>query len=249
MKKTTRNLQLIEIDVSAISMNPDQPRKVYSDQDIESLSQSILKVGLLEPVKVIKTAAGYQLVYGHRRLLATIKTGSDTILAIVQPGGGDQLEPAIIENTQRENLNPLDEAEAFKLLCSKNEYSQKDLSGIVNKSVSLISEIIKLNVIPADVKDSCRLRGHLKIRFLKALSQFGDDNCIRDAYQYYLEQGKFPSRKKRQYGENDKRKVFLHKLTEIISDYRDLGLDAENDGQFQKQVREQIEIFNGLLQS
>ena len=247
MKKTACNLQLIEINVSAISMNPDQPRKVHSDQDIESLSQSILKVGLLEPVKVIKTAAGYQLVYGHRRLLATIKSGSDTILAIVQPGGGDQFEQAVIENTQRENLNPFDEAEAFKLLCSKNEYSQKDLSSIVNKSVSLLSEIIKLNVIPADVKESCRRRGHLKIRFLKELSQFGDDNCIRDAYQYYLEHGKLPSRKKRQYGENDKRKIILDKLIEIINEYRDLDIDAGKDESFQRQVREQIDLFNSLL--
>lgn len=247
MKKATRNLQLIEIDVSAISMNPDQPRKVYSDQDIESLSQSILKVGLLEPVKVIKTAIGYQLVYGHRRLLATIKAGHDTILAIVQPGGGDKLEPAIIENTQREDLNPLDAAEAFKLLCSKNKYSLSDLSSIVNKSVSLLSEIIKLHVIPADVKDSCRRRGHLKIRFLKELSQFGDDDSIRDAYKYYLEHGKLPSRKKRQYGENDKRKVFLDKLTEIISEYRGLDLESATDEQFQRQVKEQIELFNSLL--
>lgn len=241
------NLQLVEIDVSAISMSPNHPRKVYSDADIESLSQSIMQHGLLQPVCVIKKSSGFELLFGYRRLLAVKKAGLTSILAIIQSESCDQLVPAVIENTQREALNPLDEAEALQALCSKHKYSLKDLSHLVNKSVSLLSEIRKLNVIPADVKDTCRRMGHLKLRFLKELSKFGKDDGIRDAYQYFLEHGKLPTRRTRKYGKDDKRKVFLDKLTEIISEYRDLDLNAGKDEQFQRQVREQIDLFNSLL--
>jgi ParB family transcriptional regulator, chromosome partitioning protein len=241
------NIVLSELDVNLITMNPLQPRKTYCDLDIISLSQSILQNGQLEPVRVVKKSdAAYELIYGHRRLLALKHAQLPTILAIVQPSEGDEnLEPAIVENTQREGLNPLDEAEAFAALCKIHQYSLKDLSSRVGKSVSTLSETLKMNQIPEDVKVPCRHYGDLSFRFLKSLSKFGDPDSIRDAYQYYLQHGKLPTRKARQYGNNDKRSVFLAKLSSIIVEYREL--DEDKDPQFQKQVREQIELLNSLI--
>jgi ParB/RepB/Spo0J family partition protein len=241
------NLQLVDLDINSIVPNPCQPRKIYHDADIASLSLSIIQNGLLEPIRVIKKGKGYELLYGHRRLLAAKNIGMDKILAIIQPEVCEKLEKAVVENTQRKDLSPLDEAEAFQSLCIVNGHNLKQLSQKVDKSVSLLSETLKMNKIPADVKDECRRHGHLSFRFLKELSKYGDADGIRDAYKYYTEFDKLPCRSVRKYGKHDRRIDFMDKLIELISDYRNLNLDAEKDEQFMKQIKEQIDLFNSML--
>ncbi len=89
------------------------------------------------------------------------QVGMDRILAIIQPNVEKTLEPAVIENTQRKDLNPLDEAEAFQSMIFSEGYSLKELSQKVDRSVSLLSETLQMNKIPFDVRDECRHYGHL----------------------------------------------------------------------------------------
>lgn len=243
----SENIKLINIDINSISMSEVQPRKIYDNEDLESLSNSIMQNGLLEPIRVVKKGEGYELLYGHRRLLAAKKAGIASIAAIVQPDPEDKLQLAIIENTQRQDLTPLDEAEAYQVLCSTRKYSLRELSQIVNKSRSLLSETLKMNAIPEDVKCSCRQRGHLAFRFLKQLSMYGDEEGIRQAYDYYLQFGKFPPRRTRHYGSNDKRTDLLEKLTILISKFNELDLDADKDREFLRQIRERVEVLSGML--
>lgn len=242
-----KNLQTDFLDINTITPNPYQPRKVYNDADIASLSVSIKKHGLLQPVMVTTRDNGFELVYGHRRLLAAKMAGMDKILAVIKPAGGDLLEPAVVENTQRQDLSPLDEAAAFQSLSIERNYSLKELSTVTGKSVSSLSEILKLNIIPADVQDKCRHNDHLTLRFLIDLSKFGDEIAIRNAYQYYLEFGKLPKRTHRVYGNKNKLKSFLDKLSHVINEFNELDIDGQADEHFLQQVKDQLELFNKLL--
>jgi len=243
----TSKMQVLYLDVDIITTNPCQLRKFYNEADLASLSASVKKHGVLEPVRVVKRDEGYELVFGHRRLLAARMAGIEKILAALQLSDDDQLELAVVENTQRQDLSPLDEAAAFQLLSGEKNYTLKDLSAVTGKSMSSLSETKKLNFIPLDVQDLCRQNDHQKLRFLIELSKFGDEIAIRNAYRYFLEFGKLPKRTSRAYGRKDKLKSFLDKLSHMISEFNELDFDAEKDKEFLEKIREQIESFNGLL--
>ncbi|MDR0678177.1 MAG: ParB/RepB/Spo0J family partition protein, partial [Holosporaceae bacterium] len=105
--------EIIEIDVNAIVPNPFQPRQIFDETNLNSLAESIKRKGVLQPILVIKlNDANYQLVAGERRLRASKIAGLKEIPAIItELSREDQLEVSILENIQRENLNPLEEAE------------------------------------------------------------------------------------------------------------------------------------------
>jgi len=247
MADNNSKMQVLYLDVAIITTNPCQLRKFYNEADLASLSASVKKHGVLEPVRVVKRDVGYELMIGHRRLLAARMAGIEKILAVIQPSGDDQLELAVVENTQRQNLSPLDEAAAFQLLSGEKNYTLQDLSVVTGKSVSSLSETKKLNVIPSDVQDLCRKNDHQKLRFLIELSKFGDEISIRNAYQYYLEFGKLPKRTPRVYGSRDKQKSFLEKLSYVINEFGELDIDTEKDMQFLQQIKEQLDQFNKML--
>lgn len=247
MTEKLKKLQLLYLDVDAITPNPDQPRKSYNETDLASLCESIKKHGLLEPIRVVKQDIGFELVFGHRRLLAVRMAGIKKILAVIQPAGDDQLELAVVENTQRQELSALDEAAAFHLLSGEKNYTLKDLSVVTGKSVSILSEIKKLNVIPSDVQDLCRKNDHQKLRFLIELSKFCEEIAIRNAYQFFIEHGKLPKRIKRVYRSRDKQKSFLEKLSYVINEFSELDIDTDKDMQFLQQIKEQLDQFNKLL--
>lgn len=227
-----QNINVKWIDINSIVPNPHQPRQVYTEADIISLSRSIELHGMLQPICVIESGDDYELVFGQRRLLAAKMAGMDYVLATIQTASEGTFEKAVIENTHRRDLNPLDEAAAFQALTNEHNYSQKELSDKTGKSVSILSETLKLNIIPVDVQKECRCHDHLSFRFLKALSKYGDDDQIRDAYQFYLEFGKLPNRKPRTYGNKDKVTPYLDKLSEVITEFNELSIDIKRDELF-----------------
>ena len=135
----------IEIAISRIRPNPRQPRQRIGQAELETLAASITVHGVLQPILVIETIDGYQLVAGERRLRASELAGRDRIPAIVrQLADRDQLELALVENLQREDLGPLEEAHAFRSLIDEFGLSQEDIAGRVGRARSTIANTLRL---------------------------------------------------------------------------------------------------------
>jgi ParB family transcriptional regulator, chromosome partitioning protein len=146
--------RLVELDVAAIKPNPAQPRQVVGEPALAELAESIERHGLLQPIVVKPEGQGYVLVAGQRRLLAHRRLGRERIPALLTSGRPDEL--ALIENLQREDLAPLDEAEALAALKNRYGYSQDELARVLAKAKSTISELLSLNDLPAEVKAKVR---------------------------------------------------------------------------------------------
>jgi ParB family chromosome partitioning protein len=147
--------KIVEIDLDRIDAHPDQPRKAIDAETLAELAASIERHGLLQPIVV--QAGGddrYVLVAGQRRLLAHRELGRSRIAALLSSGDRDEL--ALIENLQRENLAPLDEAEALAALKQRHGYSQDELAKALAKAKSTISELLSLNQLAAPLKADIR---------------------------------------------------------------------------------------------
>lgn len=145
--------QVKEIPISEIRPNPYQPRKEFEPAAIEELAQSITEHGIVQPLIVRKSIKGYDLVAGERRLRAAKSIGLKNVPVIVKSYSDQQLmEIALIENLQRENLNPLEEAEAYGKLISHHEYTQEQLAKKVGKSRPHVANMLRLLQLPEKIR-------------------------------------------------------------------------------------------------
>lgn len=134
-----------DIEVASIKANPNQPRTDFDEEALNALQESIKEYGVIQPVIVRKTAAGYELIAGERRLRASKLAGKKTIPAIVKEYNDAQMtEIALIENIQRENLNPVEEANAYHHLLTDYGLTQDMLSKKVGRSRSHIANFLRL---------------------------------------------------------------------------------------------------------
>lgn len=144
--------QVKEVPISEIRPNPYQPRKEFEPAAIEELAQSITEHGIVQPLIVRKSIKGYDLVAGERRLRAAKSIGLKNVPVIVKSYSDQQLmEIALIENLQRENLNPLEEAEAYGKLISHHEYTQEQLAKKVGKSRPHVANMLRLLQLPEKI--------------------------------------------------------------------------------------------------
>ncbi|MCZ6649471.1 MAG: ParB/RepB/Spo0J family partition protein [Acidobacteria bacterium] len=158
---------VLSLDLGLIQPNPDQPRKQFDETALEELASSIRNHGVLQPVIVTRDGSRYRLVIGERRWRAASRAGIAKIPAIVREvGERDRLEMALIENLQRRDLNPLEEARAYRLLLDEFDLAHDELAKRVGKSRSHVSNLLRLlnlddNVLAAVA--SCRLSmGHAR---------------------------------------------------------------------------------------
>jgi ParB family transcriptional regulator, chromosome partitioning protein len=136
---------LLEIPVQGVSPNPKQPRTYFDEETIDSLAASIREVGILQPIVVRTVPGGYELIAGERRLRAARKAGLATIPAVVRDSGdADTLREAIIENIHREDLGPIELAEAFRALLDDLGLTQEILAERLGVSRSHIANTIRL---------------------------------------------------------------------------------------------------------
>lgn len=145
------------IPLVQISPNPDQPRKTFSETELNDLAESIKEKGVLVPI-ILRSVQNkpylYEIVAGERRYRAAQRAGLSEIPALVKTlSDKNAMEIALIENVQRENLNPIEEAEGFKNLMEKCQYSLEDVSRLIGKSVSYIRNLMRINSLPESVKE------------------------------------------------------------------------------------------------
>ncbi len=145
----------VEIPLSRIARNPYQPRRGLEQEALERLAESIAEHGVLQPILVTETLDGYQLIAGERRVRASQMAGLDRIPALVrQITDRDQLELALVENIQRADLNPLEEASAYRQLVDEFGYSQEQLASRVGRARSTVANSLRLLDLDAAVQDA-----------------------------------------------------------------------------------------------
>jgi len=160
---------LLQIRVDQVEANPNQPRKAFDSNALEELAASIRSSGLIQPVVVRRQGLGYQLIAGERRWRAARQAGLSQIPAIVREvTDAESLELALVENLLREDLNPMEEGEAYDKLLSQFGWTQEELAQRVGKDRSSISNALRLMRLPLPVQDDLR-SGRLTMGHARAL--------------------------------------------------------------------------------
>ena len=152
---STQNLRDLAID--EVVPNPDQPRKTFDDDELDELADSIRQNGIIQPIIVREKDGAYQIVAGERRYQAARRAGLDRVPVVVREvADGELLQIALIENLQRSDLNPLEEAQGYRDLIAQHSFTQEDLGKVLSKSRSAISNAMRLLDLPEDVQDLVR---------------------------------------------------------------------------------------------
>ena len=168
----------IEINVNEIHSNPYQPRKTFSDESLSELASSIKEYGVVEPIIVKKDVKGYIIVAGERRTKAAKMAGLKTIPAIVKDfTDQEMMEIALLENIQREDLNPIDTAESIDNIIKKHNITQEDFSKKFGKSRSYVTNLLGLLRLPKEVQDKVK-KGTLSMSHARSLSKLDDSDQI-----------------------------------------------------------------------
>lgn len=176
------------LPTTSLQPNPFQPREKIKSDEIQDLIISIKSHGILEPIVVAHTPAGYQIIAGERRWRAARELGLAEVPVVVRettPRG--MLEMAIIENIQRVDLNPLERAQGFYKLFSEFRYTQSELSEKLGKSVSYVSNTIKLLDLPDAVKDGL-ISGSISEGHARAIVSLENEKDQIDVYKRVLKQ-------------------------------------------------------------
>ena len=176
--ETVTNEEVIEIQLEELRPNPYQPRKVFNDEALKELSESIKKHGVIQPIIVKKSIKGYEIVAGERRYRASKLAGLDKIPAIVRNFTDEQMmQIALLENLQRENLNAIEEAIAYKKIQQALNLTQEDLSKKVGKSRSHVTNMLGLLRLPKEVQQEVA-DGKISMGHARALSKLESDDQI-----------------------------------------------------------------------
>jgi ParB family transcriptional regulator, chromosome partitioning protein len=165
---------LLEIPVEAVAPNPRQPRTTFEDEALDALALSIREVGVLQPIVVRKSASGFELIAGERRLRAAKLAGLATVPAVVRESDdAESLREALIENIHREDLNPIELAEAFRELLEELGLKQETLAERLGMSRSHIANTIRLLQLPPEVQ-TLLAEGRIQAGHGRALLTLGD---------------------------------------------------------------------------
>lgn len=203
---TSTNEEIIDIKLSELRPNPHQPRKIFKDEALQELSKSIKENGVFQPIIVKRSIKGYDIVAGERRYRASKLAGLETIPCIVRDFTEQQMiEIALLENLQRENLNVIEEALAYKSMIEKLNLTQDELSTKVSKSRSHITNILGLLRLPKEVQKMI-INEELSMGHARVLSKLDDEEKILE-YAKKITENKLPVRDVEKLTLDDKRKV------------------------------------------
>ena len=167
-----------EIEVSRIRPNPNQPRIQFDEAGIAELAQSIAERGVLQPILLRPEGDGFQIIAGERRWRAAQRAQLHTMPAIIREiDEATTAEIALIENIQREDLNAIEEAEAYRQLIQRHGHNQDDVGKLVHKSRSHIANLLRLLDLPAFVKQSL-LQGDISMGHARAVAAAPDPEAL-----------------------------------------------------------------------
>ncbi len=168
----------VEININDIHSNPYQPRKTFSDESLNELASSIKEYGVVEPIIVRKDVKGYIIVAGERRTKAAKIAGLKTIPAIVKNfTDREMMEIALLENIQREDLNPIDTAESIDNIIRNHSLTQEEFSKKFGKSRSYVTNLLGLLRLPKEVQEKVK-KGTISMSHARSLSKLDDPDQV-----------------------------------------------------------------------
>lgn len=144
---------IINVKISELRSNPYQPRQVFDEEALKELAASIKEHGVFQPIIIKKSIKGYEIIAGERRVKASQMAGLEEIPAIVRDFTDEEMmEIALLENLQRENLNPMEESRAYKKLLETLQITQEELAKKLGKSRSYITNMLGLQTLPENIQ-------------------------------------------------------------------------------------------------
>ena len=217
---TTSSDEIIELNLDEIRPNPYQPRKIFKEDSLKELAESIKINGVFQPIIVKKSIKGYDLVAGERRFRASKLAGKQTIPAIIRDFSENQMiEIALLENLQRENLNVIEEALAYKSMIEKLNLTQEELSHKVSKSRSHITNILGLLRLPSEIQKML-INNELTMGHARVLSKLENEEKMLE-YAKMIVENKLPVRETEEITIEEERKNKIKKpVKEINQDYK-----------------------------
>lgn len=246
---------VVQIPTSRILPNPAQPRRVFTDSTLASLSDSIRRHGVLEPLLVRGTGDYYELIAGERRLRASIAAGLNTVPCIIRADDPQSsAEIAIIENLQREDLNMFEEADAIRSLIAACSMTQESAAARLSCSQSYIANKLRLLKLPPEQRQEI-LEAELTERHARALLRISDDGERQDALEMIIRRHlnvaaaeelvekllcerarKRAAEQAEKIGREAKRKMlsrdmrlFYNSIDKAVRSVKELGFDVESD--------------------
>jgi ParB family chromosome partitioning protein len=178
--------QVLHLDIDVIQANPLQPRGLISPESLTELVNSIKEHGVIEPLVVAKTPAGYQIIAGERRWRASKQAGLSTVPVIIrETTARGMLEMALVENVQREDLNPIERAQAFQRLIEEFGLPVSEIAKRVGKSESYVSNTMRLMALPDAIKDGL-ISGAITEGHARAIAGLGEVKLMVEAYKTIL---------------------------------------------------------------
>ena len=218
--ETATNEEIIEVNLNELRVNPYQPRKVFNDDALNDLAESIKEHGVFQPIIVKKSIKGYEIIAGERRVRASRMAGLEKIPAIIRNLNDEQMmEIALLENLQRENLSAIEEAIAYKSMIEKLSLTQEELSKKVGKSRSHITNILGLLRLPKEVQEMVA-NNKISMGHARVLSKLEDDDKIVEMARQIVDR-KIPVRELEQAAENKEKKVkIIRQLKPVNNDFK-----------------------------
>ena len=183
----TKKSDIVEIPLTEIRNNPYQPRKEFDEESLKELADSIKEHGLIQPIIVKKSIKGYEIVAGERRTRASKMAGKETIPAIVKEyTDQEMMEIALLENIQRENLNPIEEADAFNKIIETTGLTQEEVAKKFGKSRSYITNLLGLLKLPDKTKKYVT-EHKISMGHARVLSKIADEDKIDEIANQIIE--------------------------------------------------------------
>lgn len=185
----TKESDIVEIPLTEIRSNPYQPRKEFDEASLREFAESVKEHGVIQPIIVKKSIKGYELIAGERRTRASKMAGKETIPAIIREmSDQDMMEIALIENIQREDLNPIEEADAFSKIIESSNLTQEEASRKFGKSRSYITNLLGLLTLPEKTKKYVQ-EGKITMGHARVLSKLSDPDQIDELANKIIEEG------------------------------------------------------------
>jgi len=187
--QATPDRRAAELDIDLLKPNPVQPRQVMDDAALDALAQSIRSHGVIQPILVRRAGEGYEIIAGERRWRAAQRAGLLKVPVVYRDVPDDKLlEVALIENIQREDLNPIEEAQAYKRLTDEFHLSQEDVATAVGKDRATIANYMRLLRLPLEIHQDLASRA-LSMGHARALAGLTDDRAQRRVAREIVSRG------------------------------------------------------------
>lgn len=181
--ESTPREEIVDLPISELRSNPYQPRKNFDEKALQELADSIREHGVFQPIIAKKSIKGYEIIAGERRVKASALAGKETIPAIVrQFSDEDMMEIALLENLQREDLNAVEEAIAYRKLIQELAITQEELAKRLGKSRSYITNMLGILNLPEEVKDMI-MDEKISMSHARVLSKIEDSEKVKNLAQ------------------------------------------------------------------